>query len=189
MLSACIFPTKSRATTRCVLPLVLVSLISGTTTTRFAQLVHPWCVPVPWGTVIQKSDPGAGGSGDPELSAGGWAGLSALPARRADSSATRPPLVNARRTQHGLRTLLALGPLPTRPGERRADRRSSGAGRPRQRAEQEEASCGCRREGRRLRGPGRRPSRERRAGGPTGEDGSVRNLLFLLSPSPSQGGG
>lgn len=50
------------------------------------------------------------------------------------------------------------------------------------RAEQEEASCGCRQQGRRLREPGRRPSRERRAGGPTGEDGSVRHLRFLFSP-------
>lgn len=77
------------------------------------------------GTVIQNSDPGAWGYRDPRLSAGGWHLGHFLPGgltRRRH----RPPLVNARQTHRGLRTLLALGPLLTLPGERRADCRAPG---------------------------------------------------------------
>lgn len=62
-----------------------------------------------------------------KLSVVGWAGRVALPARGAESSATRPQLVNARQTRHGHRSLLALVPLyTTTPGERRESRWAPG---------------------------------------------------------------
>lgn len=77
---------------------------------------------------------------------------------------TLPQLINARRTQHGLRTLLALVP-PGSPGERRAYLRAPGAGRPsrtRNRKRRPTAACekggGCAQSG-------RWPFRERWANG------------------------
>lgn len=118
--------------------------------------------------------PGNGIPIHPLCSAGGWAGQEALPAGRADSSATLPQLINAGRTRQGLRTLLSLIP-PSLPGERRACHRA--LGRPsRTRNRKRRPTAACEKGG----GPFGR-------GGPTGEDGSTGHLRFLPFPSTFSG--